>query len=553
MLIEKAKNPAFWYKVRTSEAYKPFRDELHDMWQTVCDVSIPACRFSEFIIYDRNGSRKEYEKSYFLRRQQLNASALLSMIYPEEERYLNYLIDVIWAILDEYVWVLPAHMPSFTENVVEHIDLFASETGFALSEIDYILEDRLPRLIRSRIRAEVDRRIIKAYLNNTYWWDTGTNNWAAVCLNGVIGSILYQQPELLEKVMPRIENTVSCYLSGFPNDGVCLEGFGYWHYGFGFYTCLADLLYDFTDGKVDLFDYPIVHKVAGYVHKMFLDGNATVSFSDGNISDKYHIGLLHYLKHKFPSEVSVPPREFSCSSGRWCMHLRTFLWFDEALTTETPCKDRTDYLDGAGWLIKVTPNYSFAAKGGTNDEPHNHNDLGAFLIVKNGKQILTDSGAGTYTREYFSSKRYEDFLASSRSHCVPLINGKEQVAGRTHTATTNYRDGVFTVDFEKGYDIPELTSLKRAFKFTDSSISLRDEFAYDGTPDSFTERFVSTVKPKFENGEIILDSLALRPKDNGVIEKTTVTEVMYGTTPYYCIDFILQTDSRMFELNIIVL
>lgn len=114
-------------------------------------------------------------------------------------------------------------------------------------------------------------------------------------------------------------------------------------------------------------------------------------------------------------------------------------------------------------------------------------------------------------------------------------------------------DGVFTVDFEKGYDIPELTSLKRAFKFTDSSISLRDEFAYDGTLDSFTERFVSTVKPKFENGEIILDSLALRPKDNGVIEKTTVTEVMYGTTPYYCIDFILQTDSRMFELNIIVL
>ena len=46
-------------------------------------------------------------------------------MYPDEEKYLARLIDTIWAILDEYVWVLPAHMPSFTENVVEFIDLFA--------------------------------------------------------------------------------------------------------------------------------------------------------------------------------------------------------------------------------------------------------------------------------------------------------------------------------------------------------------------------------------------------------------------------------------------
>lgn len=552
LLIAKAKDAAFWETVRTTDAYKPFRDELAEMWNAECGIPIPACRFSEFIVYNQTGSRKEYEKSYFLRRRQMNVSALLAMIYPDDERYLAYLADVIWAILDEYVWVLPAHMPSFTENVVEHIDLFSAETGFTLSEIDYILGDRLPQLIRSRIRAEVDRRIIQAYLNNAYWWDTGTNNWAAVCLNGVIGAFLYQRPDLLESVMPRIEKTISCFLSGFPEDGICLEGFGYWHYGFGFFTCLADMLYDFTDGRVNLFDHPKIKAIAGYAQKMFLDGSVTVSFSDGGTSGSYHIGLLHYLKRKYPDAVSIPPREFSYtndSCGRWCLHLRALLWFDESLAAMEPDRNRTDYMEGAGWLIQVTPNYSFAAKGGTNEEPHNHNDLGAFLVVKNQKQILTDPGAGTYTREYFGPKRYEDFRASSRSHCVPIINGKYQSSGHTREAVSSYENGVFTVDFEKGYDIPELTSLRRTFRFTEKSVLLRDEFVYDGTPESFVERFVATVKPEFTEGGIVLDTLLLCT-DKEAMQNVAVTEETYGNQLYYCIDFTLKSATRAFELNI---
>lgn len=147
---------------------------------------------------------------------------------------MSFLCDVIWAILDEYVWVLPAHMPSFSENIVEHIDLFAAETGFALSEIGYLLEARLPELIRSRIQTEVNRRILEAYQNHTYWWEASSANWAAVCLCGVVGACMYQRPERLEAWMPRIRETVRCFLSGFTEEGVCLEGLEYWHYGFGF-------------------------------------------------------------------------------------------------------------------------------------------------------------------------------------------------------------------------------------------------------------------------------------------------------------------------------
>ena len=44
------------------------------------------------------------------------------------------------------------------------------------------------------------------------------------------------------------------YLSGFGDDGYCSEGAGYWNYGFGHYLYLAQIIYDYTDGMIDLFE-----------------------------------------------------------------------------------------------------------------------------------------------------------------------------------------------------------------------------------------------------------------------------------------------------------
>ena len=41
--------------------------------------------------------------------------------------------DTIWAICDEYTWSLPAHI-SWAKDERTDVDLFASETGYALSE-----------------------------------------------------------------------------------------------------------------------------------------------------------------------------------------------------------------------------------------------------------------------------------------------------------------------------------------------------------------------------------------------------------------------------------
>lgn len=57
MVISKAKDAVFWEKVRTEEAYRPFREELAAMWEKECGRPVPACKYCEFIIYNQTGSR----------------------------------------------------------------------------------------------------------------------------------------------------------------------------------------------------------------------------------------------------------------------------------------------------------------------------------------------------------------------------------------------------------------------------------------------------------------------------------------------------------------
>jgi len=73
---------------------------------------------------------------------------------------------------------------------------------------------------------------------------------------------------------------------------------------------------------------------------------------------------------------------------------------------------------------------AISIKGGHNDEPHNHNDLGQFIIHCGGENILCDPGAGLYTQAYFAPGREQLLHISSSGHNVPLIEGQEQSSGR---------------------------------------------------------------------------------------------------------------------------
>ena len=68
-------------------------------------------------------------------------------------------------------------------------------------------------------------------------------------------------------------------------------------------------------------------------------------------------------------------------------------------------------------------------KGGHNGVNHNHNDLGAFTVMIDDRELLVDPGAEIYTARTFSRHRYEGDLLNSFGHPVPVVAGQLQPPG----------------------------------------------------------------------------------------------------------------------------
>lgn len=115
--------------------------------------------------------------------------------------------------------------------------------------------------------------------------------------------------------------------------------------------------------------------------------------------------------------------------------------------------------------------FYFTAKGGDNNEHHNHNDVGSFMLYYDGKPVFMDVGVGTYTRQTFSPERYSIWTMQSNYHNLPLINGVAQKAGGEFKATgSNYHlknnQVCFQTDIAAAY--PKEAAVKsweRSFEF----------------------------------------------------------------------------------------
>jgi hypothetical protein len=125
-----------------------------------------------------------------------------------------------------------------------------------------------------------------------------------------------------------------------------------------------------------------------------------------------------------------------------------------------------------------------AAHGGHNAESHNHNDVGDFIIYKNGKPLLIDAGRGNYTSRTFSSERYTLWFTQSEFHNLPIINGIGQKAGRQFEATDVKYDKLgntvrLKMDIAASYpEQAKLTKWQREFNFDKEKqiITLSDDY-----------------------------------------------------------------------------
>ncbi|HBJ18706.1 MAG TPA: hypothetical protein DDY70_03030 [Clostridiales bacterium] len=542
-------------------------DEIRNM----PTISIP---FSLFKRFETDGDRSAYEygeNGYFTRRRKLATFGILAWLYRKPED-ISALEDILWAVCDEYTWALPAHLGgtglSRVQTDAQIIDLFAAETGEAMAEILSLVGDLLSPIVVARVRREIRVRIFDRFYEN-FWWKKGTNNWAAVCAGSCGITAIYEMRDNAElaKFLVSVFDSLNCFLSGFPEDGACLEGVGYWDYGFGYFAAFAETLCRRTEGKVNLFADEKIHRIATFRQKCLFDGGRCLSFSDAGGGARPSLSQISFFGKMYPdfpkpSRAYVSKRFARGGCFRFGLMLRELTRTTDEVLPEKESEIRGTYLlTDAQWYISTAENgTTFAAKGGNNDEPHNHNDIGGFEIFRRGKILLHDVGSGEYNKDYFSAKRYGLFCCSSRGHSVPIVNGIYQAAGKEHAArAVTLREDGMTLDIAVAYTDPTLTALERDFRFDrqNGALTLTDTFRFAETPASVTERFISVAEPELtadgkvtiRSGEetltVTYDADRLSPKIGTETEVWSTGRKRIS----YLLDFEVKTPEKEFTLT----
>ena len=544
MLMERAKDPAFWQSVRSDSAYAEILSQIKNNYHETRYGEMPVLKYRPRMRFYGDGDRSEFEAPYFRRRQFLSSAAFLALIYPEENNYLDEVQECIWAICCEYSWCLPAHCNGTLDDDLHRIDLFSAETGFTLAEICYVLGERLDPLVLNRAKTEVCSRVIDNYVHRHFDWEHNTANWAAVCAGNVGGAMMYLAPEIFDQQLPRLLETMRTFMSGFPFDGTCMEGFGYWHYGFGNFLWFADLLYQYSDGAQDLLTWDRVEAVGNYAQRSFLKGGTIITNADSSAYAVADLGMVSYMHRRFPNVPMLPKERTNYNQGNlhWMMILRNLVYAEHG-ADNTDFRLQDAFLTGAGQAVMHRKGYSFAIKAGHNQEPHNHNDVGSFILATEQGQIFCDLGAGLYTRQYFDKNiRYSIFCNSSLSHSVPIVNGKPQQYGDEYRGSISADSSTITVELANAYGQPDFRKLTRTVLCGEGIVTLTDAFS---EYESLTERFVTLHKPIIFHDHVLVQGVILRfdPKKVMLSVKEESHNPHNAALPpqaVYCIDFELK-------------
>ncbi len=502
------------------EAARNQRQQLEHMPQTQCVLRqtqplmegielIPQTNYTFYRDFRRIGERSRYEAPYFLKRARLSAAAL--RLFLGQSALKDVLQDYLWHICEESNWVLPAHE-------TDPIDLFSAETGFLLAETLLLLGDTLDEEVRQRVRTEIEQRIFDPYLrfHQLHGWYKQASNWNGVCNSSIAAAFVLLEPEparVLRALEIALSGLQAFVDSAFAEDGSSTEGVSYWHYGLINFVALAELLYARSAGTIDLLAAEKMSRIATFPTKLQLTGSSFASFADCEEHVRFHPGIITRMAKRTgsPSALNLlaHPTEPE-SDWRLPMMLRDIFWWDGSRPDAVQPTDACLPIGGTACLLTHTAQgvpVVLSVKAGHNNEQHNHNDVGSFLLHIADENLLTDPGRGLYSRDYFGAKRYDNIFANSYGHSVPRIDGMLQGTGQTFTGTLLEGENLtrpqgykqITIDFARAYPCTDLKSARRELQFTTEGDEagttwLRDHFQFVEKSHEVEEAFVTWME-----------------------------------------------------------
>lgn len=477
-----------------------------------------------YLEFSRTGNRVNWQRVADMRRSRLTTYVLAECV-ENKGRFLPALEGLITGICAERTWVLPAHDSSLINfhGTGLTIDLCSSAVGWNLAMTDWLIGSKLRPEVLEELRSKVRSRVVDPYLESVRgkrkpeMWMKAPHNWNPVCTAGVTGAGLIElnSPDERAELIAAAEVATRHYLSGFTRDGYCGEGTGYWSYGFGHLACLSEIVGHATRGGIDLLALPEARMPARFGGRIEMANGMYPAFADCNYNQK-PAGSLMWLLNRRLGLGNDRYRELSdlanLGASRTGGGYLAGAMICAQASLEKPYESTNNritdtirsWFDHAGILVcrplpNSKSNMAVALKGGHNAEPHNHNDLGSFVVLCGNQLMLLDPGTEVYTARTFGKHRYESKLLNSYGHSVPVVGGKLQRTGADAGARvlgTSFSDksDVLRLDLTSAYDCPELTQLKRTFAYSRigaGQLRVTDEVEF-AAPQSFGTALVTT-------------------------------------------------------------
>lgn len=495
---------------------------------------IPA---SAYLEYERTGERQVMEKPFDANRKALNVLALAELA-EGKGRFIDDIANGLWMNAHMPSWVLSAHLPrqssgrSLPDTGEQIIDLGSGGNGALVSIVCHLFEDEMNSLDPSIVRAVKDavrEKILEPYLDMSIrkanWWMADDwrpgqiiNNWNPWCNSNVLICFLLMEdnPDVLEEAVRLSAISTDRFLNYVKGDGACEEGPAYWGHAAGKLYDYLKVLYEATGGQVDLFGNDLVRSMGEYISRSYIGDGWVVNFADATARMTPDIPLVYRYGKDCGSREMMDFALYLLGGQDGFRHASVPLWNDawRSLETlrylgemnskvdslnflckgnravETPARVRaslrkavphcTWYPETEFAYMRNENGWFLAAKGGFNNESHNHNDVGTFILYIDDVPVFIEAGVGTYTRKTFSHERYTIWSMRSDWHNLPQINGSLQIFGPEFKAADtecDIRRLSFSADISGAYSgAAHCSSWTRSYSLGRDRLDISDRF-----------------------------------------------------------------------------
>ncbi|UYQ91253.1 heparinase II/III-family protein [Chitinophaga horti] len=454
--------------------------------------TIPA---TKSLLIVRNGNRSDYQDIANIKREALGY-LLLAEVFEDKGRFTDDIINGVWAICEESFWGASAHLPrnkphsGLPDVSKPFVELFSAETATLLAWVDYFVGDKLDEVslqVRKRIYHETNYRIFEPLMNQHHGWMAANsqgrppNNWNPwICSNWLNAVLLLEKDDTKRTAaVHKLLQTLDAFLNPYPADGGCDEGPSYWGAAAAsLYDNLAMLNLASNDAFNYVFEDEKVRNMGRYIYRAQISRKYFLNFADADPQPNMD-GAMIYRYGKAIKDADMMRFGAYYIDGKAPAKLTRYHYFRNLfeifMQDEFAKAEKGLPLPADSWLPDLqvfvsrdlngsTDGYFVAAKGGHNDESHNHNDIGNYVVYYDGQPLLIDVGRGTYTAKTFSDKRYDIWYNRSDYHNLPTVNGQTQLPGMKYKAgKVDYMRGKwytkFSLDLKDAY--PEAAGIEK--------------------------------------------------------------------------------------------